>query len=88
MWVLWCDPQFSSPRVSAVETLLETVARDTESTRETDWAERDLAIILTGLLPGLRADELKTQLAEHDWARKPNHDPTYSAQCARVGRQR
>lgn len=44
---------------TAVESLLETVAKDKESTRETDWAERDLAIILTGLLAGLRADELR-----------------------------
>ncbi len=44
---------------SAVEVLLETVAQDRESTRKTDWAERDLAIILTGLLAGLRADELR-----------------------------
>lgn len=44
---------------SEVEVLLETVAQDRESSRKTDWAERDLAIILTGLLAGLRADELR-----------------------------
>jgi site-specific recombinase XerD len=44
---------------TAVEALLETVARDRGSKRKTDWAERDLAIILTALLAGLRADELR-----------------------------
>lgn len=44
---------------TAVEALLETVAQDRGSKRETDWAERDLAIILTALLAGLRADELR-----------------------------
>jgi integrase/recombinase XerC len=43
----------------AVEALLETVARDRTSTRQTDWAERDLALILTSLLAGLRAEELQ-----------------------------
>ena len=43
---------------TAVAALLETVAPDQESTRRTDWAERDLALILTGLLAGLRAEEL------------------------------
>lgn len=46
------------PRTT-VETLVETVAQDRESSRQTDWAERDLAIILTALLAGLRADELR-----------------------------
>jgi integrase/recombinase XerC len=44
---------------TAVEALLETVARDRGSKRETDWFEPDLAIILTALLAGLRADELR-----------------------------
>jgi len=44
---------------TAVETLLETVAQDHGSRRQTDWAERDLAIILTALLAGLRSDELR-----------------------------
>ena len=39
--------------------MLETVAQDQDSKRQTDWAERDLAIILTALLAGLRADELR-----------------------------
>ena len=43
---------------TAVEALLATVASDEISTRQTDWAERDLAIILTALLAGLRAEEL------------------------------
>jgi len=43
---------------TAVAALLETVAEDQESKRRTDWAERDLALILTGLLAGLRAEEL------------------------------
>jgi integrase len=37
---------------------LETVAQDRYSKRQTDWAERDLALILTALLAGLRAEEL------------------------------
>jgi integrase/recombinase XerC len=37
---------------TAVEALLETVAEDQDSTHRTDWAERDLALILTGLLAG------------------------------------
>ena len=44
---------------SAVEALLETVAQDRGSKRQTDWAERDLAIIITALLAGLRAEELR-----------------------------
>ena len=44
---------------TAVEALLDTVAQDQDSTRHTDWAERDLAIILTALLAGLRAEELR-----------------------------
>ena len=47
----------SLPR-SALEALLGAVAQDRESKRQTDWAERDLALILTALLGGLRADEL------------------------------
>jgi integrase/recombinase XerC len=43
---------------AAVEALLEAVAQDGASKRQTDWAERDLALILTGLLAGLRAEEL------------------------------
>jgi integrase/recombinase XerC len=43
---------------AAVKALLETVAHDRESKRQTDWAERDLALILTALLSGLRAEEL------------------------------
>ena len=42
----------------AVEALLDTVAEDQDSKHRTDWAERDLALILTALLAGLRADEL------------------------------
>jgi integrase/recombinase XerC len=44
---------------TAVEALLETVAQDHGSQRQIDWAERDLAIILTALLAGLRAEELR-----------------------------
>ena len=43
----------------AVGALLEAVDRDHESQPRTDWPERDLALILTGLLAGLRADELR-----------------------------
>jgi len=44
---------------TAVEALLETVAQDQVSQRQIDWVERDLALILTALLAGLRADELR-----------------------------
>lgn len=44
---------------NAVEALLKTVAGDRDSKRQTDWAERDLAIILTALLSGLRSEELR-----------------------------
>lgn len=44
---------------SAVEALVDTVRDDESSTRRTDWPERDLALILTALLAGLRADELR-----------------------------
>ena len=44
---------------TAVQALLETVARDEGSKRRTDWAERDLALILTALLAGLRSEELR-----------------------------
>ena len=43
----------------AVQALLETVADDQDSHHRTDWAERDLALILTGLRAGLRAEELR-----------------------------
>jgi site-specific recombinase XerD len=42
----------------AVEAIIETVRADEGSTRRTAWPERDLALILTALLAGLRADEL------------------------------
>jgi integrase/recombinase XerC len=44
---------------TAVQALLETVAEDQDSQHRTDWAERDLALILTGLLAGLRAEEIQ-----------------------------
>lgn len=44
---------------AAVNALLEAVAQNVDSKRETDWAERDLAIILTGLLAGLRSEEMR-----------------------------
>jgi integrase/recombinase XerC len=47
------------PPRTAVEALLDTLARDRESVRQTDWADRDLALVLTALLTGLRADELR-----------------------------
>ncbi len=37
---------------TAVTTLLETVVRDSDLRRETNWAERDLAIILPACWPG------------------------------------
>jgi integrase/recombinase XerC len=48
----------SLPR-PAVGALLEAVDGHQESPRRTDWAERDLALILAGLLAGLRLDELR-----------------------------
>ena len=44
---------------TAVEALLETVVHDHGSQRQIDWAERDLALILTALPAGLRAEELR-----------------------------
>ena len=43
----------------AVGALLDAVEADREPLRRTDWSERDLSLILTGLLAGLRADELR-----------------------------
>ena len=43
----------------AVGALLDAVDRDRQPARRTDWSERDLALMLTGLLAGLRADELR-----------------------------
>ncbi len=44
---------------TAIDALLETITDDLDSKRQTDWAERDFAIVLTALLAGLRADELR-----------------------------
>ncbi|MHA7664097.1 tyrosine-type recombinase/integrase [Mycolicibacterium sp. HS_4_1] len=44
---------------TAVNTLLDAVVQDTDSRNKTVWAERDLALILTSLLAGLRADEMR-----------------------------
>jgi integrase/recombinase XerC len=38
---------------------LQIIAQDRNSKRQTDWAQRDLALVLTALLTGLRADELR-----------------------------
>lgn len=43
---------------TAVAALLDGVEQDADSTHRTVWAERDLAMILTSLLAGLRAGEL------------------------------
>jgi integrase/recombinase XerC len=43
----------------AVSALIEAVDRDRGSPRRTVWPERDLALILTARLAGLRADELR-----------------------------
>jgi len=43
----------------AVTALLDAMEADHQSTRRTDWPQRDLALMLTGLLAGLRADELR-----------------------------
>ena len=48
----------SLPR-HGVDALLQAVDGPHESSRRTDWAERDLALILTALLAGLRLDELR-----------------------------
>jgi integrase/recombinase XerC len=48
----------SLPR-PAVDALLDAVDVHDQAPRRTDWAERDLALILTGLLAGLRLDELR-----------------------------
>lgn len=44
---------------AAVRALLDTITQGVGSTRQTDWAERDLAIILMALLAGLRAEEMR-----------------------------
>ena len=43
----------------AVQALLDAVVRTRIRDGPTGWGERDLAIILTALLAGLRADELR-----------------------------
>src|ERR1700758_1998026 len=53
---------------TAVAALLDAVDRDCEARRRTDWPERDLALILTGLLAGLRADELRRADVGDIWA--------------------
>src|SRR4029079_12099422 len=42
----------------SVTALLAAVSTEPQRPRSTDWLERDRALILTGLLAGLRADEL------------------------------
>jgi integrase len=44
----------------SVTALLATLHSDSVPRRRSDWIERDRALILTGLLAGLRADELFT----------------------------
>lgn len=44
--------------LKAIEALLAAVTRPSDKPRSTDWPERDLAIILTPLLAGVRASEL------------------------------
>jgi hypothetical protein len=41
---------------TAVEVLLEPVAQDRASNCQSDWAAAELALILTGLLAGLRSE--------------------------------
>src|SRR5258707_12934520 len=79
------SPQVPPP--SAVQALLETVAQDRESKRQTDWAERDLAHILTTLLGSLhartrpgqcyheRTDGARGRTASGWFARKKLFDP-------------
>lgn len=43
---------------NAIPALLTAVTQPAEKPRRTDWAERDVAIILTALLAGLRLSEL------------------------------
>lgn len=43
---------------TAVEALLSAVTQESDA-RRTNWKERDLAVILTALLAGLRAEELR-----------------------------
>jgi len=42
----------------AVSALLAAVSAGPQRPRSTDWLERDRALIITGLLAGLRADEM------------------------------
>jgi integrase len=48
---------------TAVRALLEIVAQDQDSKHRTAWAERDLALILTGMLAGLRAEEFRQPMS-------------------------
>lgn len=55
-------PSKSLPKAlpaSSVAALIEALQQDRDSTRATSWYERDLALVLTALLAGLRADELR-----------------------------
>ncbi|GAA1463546.1 tyrosine-type recombinase/integrase [Williamsia maris] len=45
--------------IRAIEALLVAITQPTVH-RATDWPERDLVIVLTGLLAGLRAEELRS----------------------------
>jgi integrase/recombinase XerC len=53
------SPRPRSPKRIPPKTPSPAVAQDRDSKRQTDWAERDLAIILTALLAGLRSEELR-----------------------------
>src|SRR5712671_2396930 len=47
-----------TPTDSAAAALLRALSAGRQPGRRSDWVERDRALILTGLLAGLRADEL------------------------------
>jgi integrase len=47
-----------------VAALLGTLNTDPEPRRRSDWVERDRALIVTALLAGVRADELRANVGE------------------------
>ena len=77
---------------TAVEALLETVAHDEGSRRQIDWAERDLAIIVTALLAGsprssksFRAERNSNSVAPWQWASSTTAMSARRASIPRAG---
>jgi integrase len=73
---------------TAVEALLETVAHDEGSKRQTDWAERDLALILTETRSVAARNPVYTMITSDNpsWSRPRASETawTSAATCSRV----